>query len=180
GVAKRARQSTDNSKSKIFPKAQCSLVGRDDEVELHCTKAEAFSLAQTMLAHGTANSTTLSRRCNHETCVRDVRSEPRTVGVEDVGADDPFIGYSNVTAPFLPVSQRFCPRDVRIKDISIASRNNGPKNLPDRVAILFLRTANLQRSRGAFLFTRAHDLRPQWLDRMVQDCIRTVCTSPAR
>jgi hypothetical protein len=34
---------------------------------------------------------------------------------------------------------------VRIKNISIASRNNRPKNLPDRVAIIFPRTANLER-----------------------------------
>jgi hypothetical protein len=34
---------------------------------------------------------------------------------------------------------------VWIKNISIASRNNRPKNLPDRVAIIFPRTANPER-----------------------------------
>jgi hypothetical protein len=145
-VAKCARQTTDDSKSKIFPKAQCSFVGRDDEVELHCTKAEAFSLQQTMLCHGTANSVTLSRRRNHETGIGHVRSKSWLVGVENVSADDFFVGYCNVTTPFLigPICQRFWPRDVRIKDISIASRDNRPKNLPNRVAIIFSGAANLK------------------------------------
>ena len=146
-MAEGARQGAHDSKSESFPKLERGFVGCDDNVELHCAKAEAFSLAQTMLGHGTANSATLSRRCNHEAGIGDVRSECRLVGVENVGADDPFVGYCNVTAPFLtePVSQRFCPRDVRVKDISIASRNNRPKNPPDRIAIIFSRTANLER-----------------------------------
>ena len=73
----------------MFPKAQCSFVGRDDEIELHCPKAEAFSLAQTMFGYGPANSTTLSRRRDHETCIGYVGSESWLVGVENVGADDP-------------------------------------------------------------------------------------------
>ena len=100
-----------------------------------------------MFGYGPANSTTLSRRRDHETCIGYVGSESWLVGVENVGADDPFIGYCNVTAPFLtePVFQRFRPRDVRIEDIGIASRDYRPKNLPDRVAIIFSSTANLKR-----------------------------------
>ena len=108
-MAESARQFADDFKSKIFPKAHRSSVGRDDKVELHRPKTETVSFEQTMFGHRSPDSATSGRWRNHEAGVSDMRSESRLVGFENVTTNYSLIRYSDVTARFRtePVSQRF-------------------------------------------------------------------------
>ena len=107
-MAESARQRADDSKSKILPKAQRRFVGRDDEVELHRSKTQTLSFAQTMLSHRSPNALTLSCWRNHEAGIGDMRSQPGLVGFENVTANYFSRGKSDVTARCRtePVSQR--------------------------------------------------------------------------
>jgi hypothetical protein len=100
GVAESARQRADDAKSEIFPKPQGSFVGSDDEVELHRSKTETGSFAQTMLSHCSPDSATSGRSRNHEAGISDMRSKPGLVGFENVTANYSLIGKSDVTARF--------------------------------------------------------------------------------
>jgi hypothetical protein len=91
-MSESARQGADDFKSEIFPKAQRSSVGRDDEVELHGPETETPSFVQTMFGHRSADSATSGRWRNHEAGIRDVRSKPRLVGFENVTANYSLIG----------------------------------------------------------------------------------------
>ena len=54
-MAKRARQSPNNFHPEISPKSHRRFVCRDNEIKLHCAKAEPASFGQTMLAHCATN-----------------------------------------------------------------------------------------------------------------------------
>jgi len=91
-MAESAQQRADDSKSKIFPKAQRSSVGRDDKVELHRPKTETPSFEQTMFGHRSPDSATSGRWRNHEASVSDMRTEPGLVGFENVTSNYSLIG----------------------------------------------------------------------------------------
>ena len=91
-MSKSAWQGADDFKSQIFPKAQRSSVGRDNEVELHGPKTEMPSFVQTMFSHRSADSATSGRWRNHEAGISDVRSKPRLVGFKNVATNYPEIG----------------------------------------------------------------------------------------
>jgi hypothetical protein len=91
-MSESARQRADDSKSEIFPKAERSSVGSDDEVELHGPKTETPSFMQTMFSHRSANSATSGRWRNHEAGISDVRSKPRLVGFKNVATNYSVIG----------------------------------------------------------------------------------------
>ena len=91
-MAESARQLADDLKSKVFPKAQRSSVGRDNKVELHRPKTETVSFEQTMFRHRSPDSATLGRWRNHEASVSDMRSKPRLVGFENVTTNYSLIG----------------------------------------------------------------------------------------
>ena len=86
-MAESARQFADDFKSEIFPKAQCSSVGRDDKIELHRPITETVSFEQTMFSHPAPDSATSGRWRNHEAGVSDMRSKPRLVGFENVATN---------------------------------------------------------------------------------------------
>lgn len=91
-MAKGARQSADDFKSKVFPKAQRGSVGRDDKVELHRSKTETPSFTQTMFRHRSPDSATSGRWRDHEAGVSDMRSESRLIGFENITTNYSLIG----------------------------------------------------------------------------------------
>jgi len=107
-MAESAWQFADDFKSQILPKAQRGSVGRDDKVELDGAKPEPPRFAQAMLAYVAADSFSARIQRDHECRVRDMRTGPALIDLQNIGADNMSIllGHVGVRAFAKPVGQR--------------------------------------------------------------------------
>src|SRR5262249_21009848 len=88
----RARQPPDYGEAELLPESNRALIRDDDGVELHRAKPARPGLRLRMLAHRGGDAATLSPGRHDVTAIADVGAEPRLVGLEVIGPENPPVG----------------------------------------------------------------------------------------
>jgi len=107
-MPKCARQCANDFETELVPESQRRFVRGNNKIELHRAKPDPARFAQAMLAHAATDSLSARIQRDHERRVRDMRTGPALIDLQNIGADNMSIllGHVGVRAFAKPVGQR--------------------------------------------------------------------------